>query len=299
MTSPKTFKCGFVSIVGPTNAGKSTFLNALLNDKISIVSAKPQTTYHSIKGIHNSEDAQIIFIDNPGFQRRKENIHRMLNQVAQKNSDGCDVLCLMLDISSSKLYEEFEGLKKELNNKNLFLLLNKIDTLDKKNVLPIMKHFSETGLFKEIIPISAKKNDGVKEFLSCVLNYLPVSEPFYPLDRSTDRPESFLYSEYIREKIYQVTKQEIPYRVRVEINDEFKALDEKTPHIYATIHIDSDSRKAILIGKQANLLKEIGIRARKDIEKKLNKKICLKLHVSVEKEWLLDKRKVEKYLELS
>lgn len=295
------FKSGFVALVGPTNAGKSTLLNSLMGEKISIVSKKPQTTYHRIRGILNTKEYQMVFTDLPGFQNRKENIHRLLNDVADKNAKDCDVVCFVLDVSTPAYIKQFESLEQKFRDFStkhpVILLLNKIDLNDKRHVLPLIQKFHDMNIFKEIIPISALKGSNLEPLKASLAQYLPEGEQLYGSDLKTDRDDSFRYTEFIREKIYELVHEEIPYRVRIEM--EQLDNEKEIPHFYAKIHVDSPSRKAILIGKQGQMLKNIGIRARKEIETITGKKICLKLFVDVEKEWLLDKQKVQTYLELN
>lgn len=297
-------KFGFVALVGPTNSGKSTLLNSLIGKKISITSPRPQTTYHTIRGILNRDSSQIVFTDMPGYQRQSEPIMRLLNEVADRSAKECDLMTWVFDASNAKVLAQIEKLKKRIAQlkpqKESFCVLNKVDLVPKPKLLPLLQTLFEMNLFSEIIPISAKKNDGVDRLASLLDKYLPEGQPMFPPDLDTDRGTDFLISELIREKIYRTTRQEIPYSVRVEIEHwETNEDDKKVPTIHAILHSDSDSRKKILIGKMGHQLKEIGIQARADIEKLLGKHVCLKLFVDVEHEWRKDANSVHRYLELA
>jgi len=293
-------KVGFVGIVGPTNSGKSTLLNALVGQKVSIVSKRVQTTYHGVKGIRNTATAQIIFIDTPGFQTNRESVARLLNRVAEKNSREADLQVWVFDASNPTNLQQLEGLKIKMQGgpeKNI-CVLNKVDKIPKIRLLPVMQKIHEMGLFSDVLPISALQKDGIKQLSNLLESKMTVGTPFYPTDMVTDRPQQFLASEMIREKIYLSTLQEIPYAVRVEIEGWESEAEKKVPTIHAVIHVDADSKKAILIGKGGAKLKEIGVHARKDIETMVGKQVCLKIHVNVEAQWQRDSRKVNEYLEL-
>jgi len=299
--------CGFVGIVGPTNSGKSTLLNALLGKKVSIVSAKVQTTYHGVNGILNSENAQVVFTDTPGYQRHPDSIARLLNQVADQKASGCDAVLWVFDASQKRVFDQVLSLKdkikqlKELDKS--FCLLNKIDKVEKTQLLPLLQSIWELGLFKEVIPISARKANGLDRVVESVNQVLPEGQSLYPKDRLSDRSPDFHLAEFVREKIYRLTHQEIPYSswIEIEERESFEKAAEankKAPTIRAVIHVDSESKKGILIGKKGEMLKRIGIEARKDIEAFLGKHICLKLHVQVQKKWKEDSRFINRYLEL-
>lgn len=297
---------GFIGIVGPTNSGKSTLLNALVGRKISIVSSKVQTTYRGVSGILNSDDGQVIFTDTPGYQRHPERVAQLLNVVADQKASGCDAVVWVFDASGSRVFEQILKLKekiKALKPQELsFCVLNKVDKVDKLKLLPMTQSIWELGLFREVIPLSAKKGSGVDRLIKAVNPVLPEGEKLYPEDSVSDRSVDFHLSEFIREKIYQATHQEVPYSSWIEIerwNEKEEAEKVvKTETIHATIHVDSDSRKGILIGKKGEMLKKIGTEARKDIEAFLGKHICLKLHVNVQSKWKEDSRFLNRYLEL-
>jgi GTPase len=307
--SSTNFRCGFVGIVGPTNSGKSTLTNALVGEKISITSHLPQTTYHSIRGIVNGPDYQLVLTDTPGFQKHPDTIPRLLNKVADRNAKECELLVWVFDASHRTMMGQLLKLKKKISEmkdvNSSFCVLNKVDKIPKSSLLPLLQEIHDLKLFGEIIPMSALKKDGIELLLKLLIPKLPIGPAMYPHDQFTDRDRNFLMSEMIREKIYRTTRDEIPYSARVEIEDWGTAEEEgetakkpKCPTVRAIIHVDSDSRKAILIGKMGAQLKEIGIKARQDIEAMLGHQICLKLHVALDKEWRKDSSQLNHYLEL-
>jgi len=298
----ETFKSGFIGIVGPTNSGKSTLLNALVGQKVSIVSKRVQTTYHGVKGIRNTPTAQIIFIDTPGFQDHRESVAKLLNRVADTRAREADIQMWVFDISNPTAFSMCENLKQKIQSfggpeKNI-CVLNKVDKISKPQILPMIQRYHDLGVFSDILPISALKKDGIDRMSAFLESKLGPGIPYFPTDMITDRSQQFLASEMIREKIYASTLQEIPYAVRIEIESWESDPAKKIPTIHAVIHVDAESKKAIIIGKGGSKLKEIGVHARKDIENMVGKQVCLKLHVNVESQWNRDVRKVNEYLEL-
>lgn len=294
------FRSGFVGIVGPTNSGKSTLMNALLGKKISIVSPRAQTTYHGIRGIETTQEEQVIYVDTPGFQRGKESIARLLNRVADNNAKDCDMLIWVFDASSKNVPRQIDQLKLRIGQKppeKSLCLLNKVDLLPKTALLPMLAEIGAMGLFGEIIPISARKGDGLDRITRFLKPKLPQGQHWYAPGEITDRPKDFVLSEFIREKIYRATRQEIPYSVWVEMEN-WPTEEAKVPTYHAILHVDSESRRGILIGKGGEMLKRIGTEARKEIEAYLGQHICLKLHVQVQPKWREDDRHIKKYLEL-
>lgn len=295
-----TFRCGLVAILGPTNAGKSTLLNSLVGQKISIVSDKTQTTYHGIRGILTDATSQCIFVDTPGLQTYRQDVARLLNRVTIRHAGDCDVLVWVFDASRpgclSQIRKMSSDIKKLKPASHSLLVLNKVDRIAKPALLPLLEQIHGLELFSALIPISAKKGTGTSGVLKAVRALLPVQKPVYGSNVVTDRGPEFQLTECVREKIYELTHQEIPYATVVELEG---FADGKVPTYHATLHVDSDSKKGILIGKGGQMLKEIGIRARKDIEGSLGKKICLKLNVHVRPNWQNDDRFVHQYLELT
>lgn len=296
-------KSGFVAIVGPTNSGKSTLVNALVGKKVSITSPKVQTTYRGVSGIRNTEGKQIIFTDTPGFQKNPEKVARMLNDVADRRARDCDAAVWVFDVSDKRVVEnivKFKTKVQELKGTDRsFCVLNKVDKLPKPALLPIIQAVWELGIFSEVIPLSARKNE-IDPLLKVVDRVLTEGPRHFSENSFSDRPESFHLAEAVREKIYQATFQELPYSSWIEIEEGTEAFEksERVPTIYARIHVDSESRKAILIGKGGEMLKEIGTRARQDIEELLGHQVCLKLHVDVQKSWREDGNFLKNYLEL-
>jgi GTPase len=295
------FRCGFVGVVGPTNSGKSTLVNAMIGEKVAIVSPLPQTTYHGVRGILNQPSVQMIFTDTPGFQEYPQPVPRMLNRVADRNAGESDLLLWVFDVSHGKALDQIQKFRKKISQlkptASSFCALNKVDKIDKQTLLPLIQAIHALGLFAAIIPISAKKSDGIKPLAELLKDHLPVGPAMYPTDAFTDRSRDFLISEFVREKIYRMTKEEIPYSVWVETEGE--ETGGKVPTIRVVLHVDSNSRKGILIGKGGSLLKKIGTEARSEIEKMMGAHICLKLHVDVHDEWKNDANHLNRYLELA
>lgn len=299
-----SYRTGFIGIVGPTNSGKSTLLNAMMGKKLSIVSPRVQTTLHGIRGVLTSEKRQMVLTDTPGFQKHGDRMAILLNRVAENNARDCDVLAWVFDASSPRVIGHIDNLKPKISalgapEKSL-CVLNKVDLVAKPALLPLIQHVFEMGIFGEIVPVSARTGDGLDRLSSLFEGKLPEGEKLYPEEMVTDRPQPFRFSEAIREKIYQATRQELPYSVWIQIEESYGEQWDTTsvPTIRAIIHVDSPSRKAILIGKGGLMLKRIGMAARKDIEAIVGHQICLKLHVDVQNEWKSDSHQLSRYLEL-
>jgi GTPase len=277
-------KSGFVSILGRPNSGKSTLLNRLIGEKISIVTDKPQTTRHVIRGIVTTPEGQIIFLDTPGIHKP---IHRMNERMMKSvRSAMADVDLMLLIVDCSAAFgrgDEFAlQLLKSVPTKKI-LLLNKIDRIDKKELLPIMDRYSRLASFEEIVPISALTGENVEEAIKQVFLRLPEGPMFFPTDQISDQPERAIAAELIREKLIILTEEEMPYSTAVVI-DRFEE-GEKFHRIFASIFVERDSQKAIVIGKGGQKLKQIGTDARKDLEGFFGRKIFLELHVKVRKNW--------------
>ncbi len=277
-------KVGFVALIGRPNAGKSTLLNQIMKDKISIVSDKAQTTRNSIKAILSTELAQIIFIDTPGIHKPLHELGKQLNKTAVSAMDGVDVVYFLLDATQAfGQGDQFvlDLIKKE--NIPIFLIFNKIDLLNREQMIVKLTELNKTQLFSEIIPVSAITNDNVDTLLKVTLDYLPEGETLYPTDMITEYPEQFFITEIIREQILISTSEEIPHSVAILI-DNFKE-DKQSILIQASILVERDSQKSIIIGKQGQKIKAIGTGARTILEKRLGKNIYLDLMVKVEKNW--------------
>jgi GTPase len=291
MEQAETVKSGFVALVGPPNAGKSTLLNALLGQKISIVSAKPQTTRNRILGILNGPDHQIIFLDTPGLHQPQRLLNAEMVRIAMETLGEVEVILFMIDATLPPPHKERAATQYLENTATpAILLLNKIDLLPKEQILPLLAAYGKLYPFAAIIPVSARTRDGVDRLLAEVLARLPEGPRLYPEDIPTDATERFIVGEIIREKVFQLTGQEVPYSTAVVV-DSFKEDPEPgLVTIHATIFIEKQSQKGILIGKQGSKLKIIGKQARRDIEELLQQRVDLRLWVKVQKNWTRDAR---------
>jgi GTP-binding protein Era len=284
------FRSGFVSIIGRPNAGKSTLLNALVGEKLAIVTRKPQTTRNRIQGIVNVErtgkrpPGQIVLIDTPGVHKPINSLNRRMMKEVYDALEGCDLLLLIVDAT-----EKFgAGDKFVLDivrkcGQPCFLLLNKIDKLDKQRLLPLIAEYRERHNFAEVIPISAMKRQGLDTLLNAVIKALPEGPRYFPKDQVTDQPERFLVAELIREQVLLATEQEVPYATTVLIEQHEEG--DRLTRIAATIYCEREGQKAILIGKRGATLKKIGTAARLQIERLLNTKVFLELFVKVRPGW--------------
>jgi GTP-binding protein Era len=279
-----SFRSGFVAIVGRPNAGKSTLVNTLVGQKVAIVSSRPQTTRNRIQGIVNRDDAQVVLIDTPGIHQAKNVLSRQMMDEAQHALEGVDVLSLIVDASESfgpgdrfslEWVKRFKG--------PIVLLLNKIDRLKKPLLLLFIEKYAALYDFAEIYPISALTGDGCKDLVEGWLPRLPESPPYFPVDQFTDQPERFLAAEFIREKAILATRDEVPHAIAVLID----GFEEKKDllKIRATLYVEREGQKGILIGKRGETMKKIGTQARKEIESILGTKVFLELFVKVQPNW--------------
>ena len=280
----KNFKSGFVSIIGRPNVGKSTLLNRIIGEKIVITSDKPQTTRNRIQGIHNIPGGQIIFIDTPGIHAAHSRLNKGMVDVAMSAISGVDVLLLVVEASSStddKLVRDIL-LKVKIP---VVLALNKVDLLpDKRTLLDKMAAWSALHPFREIVPISAGNGDGVEHLVETISSYLPEGPALFPDDILTDMPEKFIVAEMIREKVFRLTHDEIPYSTAV-IVESFVERENGVVAIVAAISLERATQKGIVIGKRGEMLKKIGTQARYDIERLLGTRVFLELFVKVEENW--------------
>lgn len=285
------FKSGFISILGRPNVGKSTLLNCLLGDKIAIVAEKPQTMRNRILGIKNMEGGQLILLDTPGIHQGRSELNQRMVRTAIVSGRDADVLLFLIEATAPLIEKDQQMIESFKGSGGVpFLVINKIDLVKRKNLLPIMDQYQRLHPFKEILPISAITGEGIEILLGEILKVLPESPPYYPEDVVTDQTERFWVSEIIREKVIHQCYQEIPYSTAVTI-EEFKEHPEKNlVVIKATIHIERDSQKKILIGKGGQKLKKIGEVARKEVEALLGTRVFLELWVNVEKNWTQDPR---------
>lgn len=288
--SGEIYRSGVVAIVGPPNAGKSTLLNRFLGQKIAIVTAKPQTTRNRIMGIVTEPGFQIILLDTPGLHKPRELLNREMVRIALESLTEADVVLFLADAAAmdsqtlEKHREEYSEYLQKIECSTV-LALNKIDLLDKQKLLPVMQWYNELYRFSEVLPISAKHGEGTDLLIKKLVSMLPEGPQYYPDDIPTDSSERFIVAEIIREKIFLLTKEEIPYFSAVLI-DSFQENDEGKPVvIHATILVERGSQKGIIIGKGGSMLKKIGQSARLDIEHLLDCRVVLKLWVKVKKKW--------------
>jgi GTP-binding protein Era len=284
-TSGNDFKSGFISIIGRPNVGKSTFLNRVIGQKIAIMSDKPQTTRNKVQGVLTQDDSQLIFIDTPGIHKPKHKLGDFMMKVAQNTLKEVDLVLFM--VNAEEGYgrgEEFIVEKLQSVSTPVFLIINKIDLVHPDKLLQIIEGYKEKYDFKEIVPISALEGNNVERLLGQIKEYLPEGPQYYPADQVTDHPERFIVSELIREKALHLTREEIPHSTAVVI-EKMERRENQTVHVMATIVVERDSQKGIIIGKQGGMLKEIGKRARLDIENLLGTKVFLELWVKVQKDW--------------
>lgn len=284
-------KSGFVSLVGRPNVGKSTLLNSLVGYKIAITSDKAQTTRNSIQGIYNDDDSQIVFVDTPGIHKPKHKLGRRLNEEAYYSIDDVDIILFLMDVTMPfGKGDNFVLDKIKQAKKPTFLILNKVDKIKKDHLLKLILKYKDIYDFKEIIPISALKKDNVTELINTLKKYLPDNVKYFPDEELTNTTIEFRAAELIREKVLRLTDEEVPHAVTCVVE---RYEDKKDKAIItATIIVERDSLKSIIIGKQGKMLKNIGSKARQDIEKMVGKKVYLDLFVKTIKNW----RDKEKYL---
>ncbi|NPA39911.1 MAG: GTPase Era [Thermodesulfobacteria bacterium] len=281
----KKTKSGFVAIIGLPNVGKSTLLNQMLGTKVSIVSPKPQTTRFNVRGVLTRDNAQIVFIDTPGIHDAKSLFNKIMVEEALAALEDVDAVLWVLDVTHRLPAEEkiLEIIKKA--NKPTILVLNKIDKIKKNELLPIIDYFSKLHDFKAIIPISALNNDGVDIVIDELIKILPEGPFYYEPDRITDIPLSLLIAEIIREKIFLLTFEEVPYCTAVKVEEIREEPERNFLYIQATIFVERESQKGILIGKKGQMLKKIGTLAREELEFLLGRRIYLDLWVKTLKDW--------------
>jgi len=279
-----SFRSGFVAILGRPNAGKSTLVNALVGRKVAIVSPRPQTTRNRIQGIVNRENAQVALVDTPGIHKPDSALSRQMMSEIEQALEGIDVLALIVDATQEfgagdrfalDLVKRYRG--------PAFLLLNKIDRLPKARLLPLIDRYHREHNFAEIIPLSALTGDGLPLLMEKLIECLPEGPPYFPPEQFTDQPERFLAAEIVREKAIHATREEVPHAIAVLV-DGFEE-SERLIRIRATIYVERDGQKGILIGKGGATLKKIGTEARLELESLLGTKIFLELFVKVQRDW--------------
>lgn len=278
-------RCGFVSLVGRPNVGKSTLLNTILGMKLAITSNVSGTTRNIIQGIYNDDGSQIVFVDTPGIHKPSNKLGNLLNKKAYNNTEGVDVILFLVDISKG-FGKGDQFILDRIKDKDIpiILLLNKIDQVkNKENLLGQIDELRKLHDFKEIIPISAAKDDNIDTLIACVKKYIPEQEAIYSDEELTNVTTRFIMAEFVREKVLELTHDEIPHTVTCYVENYEE--DDKVVHIQVLIVVDRDNIKKIIIGKQGSMLKEVGTRARKDMEEFLGKKVYLETYVKTLKNW--------------
>lgn len=282
----KSYKSGFISIIGRPNVGKSTFLNKVIGQKIAIMSDKPQTTRNKVQGVLTLDDAQLIFIDTPGIHKPKHRLGDFMMKVAQNTLKEVDLVLFMVNAQEGFGRGEEYIIEKLLNVKTpVFLVINKIDLIHPDQLMKVIGSYQDKFDFAEVVPISALEGNNIDRLLQQIKERMPQGPQFYPADQVTDHPERFIVSELIREKALHLTREEIPHSLAVVIEKMERQPEKQMVHVMATIIVERDSQKGIIIGKQGSMLKEIGKRARHDIESLLGSKVFLELWVKVQKDW--------------
>jgi GTP-binding protein Era len=283
-------KAGFVSLIGRPNAGKSTLLNRLVGTKLAIVSDKPQTTRNRILGVKHYEDAQVVFMDTPGIHRPLHRMNVRMVDAAVDTIGEVDVLGLVVDAPErgGKGHEFVMNLARQATVP-VFLILNKIDLMKKSRLLPIMDEYYKTGIFAEIVPVSAATGENVDRLERAIIDRLPEGEPLYPADYLTDQPERFFAAEIVREKLLQLTRDEIPFSSAVVV-EKFEEPEEANGllRLYCSIVVERESQKPIVVGRGGDMIKKIGVAARQDLEAFFATRVFLDLHVRVKSEWRED-----------
>lgn len=283
-------RSGFVSLLGRPNAGKSTLLNRVVGHKLAIVSDKPQTTRTRILGVKNYPEGQVVFVDTPGVHKPSHRMNVRMVDIALESMRDVDVLCLVVDVSvkggSGDRY--LLNLLKDVRTPTV-LALNKVDLIAKPKLLPIIDHYRREHSFAEIVPVSATDGTNVDVLEKLFLQYLPEGEPLYPVDYVTDQPERFFIGEIVREQVLQLTHDELPFSTAV-IVDRIETAADGITNIYCTILVDRESQKPIVVGRAGSMIKQIGTAARQELERYLNARVFLDLHVKVKSEWRDDER---------
>ena len=281
----KHFKSGFVAVIGRPNVGKSTLINSLIGQKIAIMSDKPQTTRNKIMCVLTTDNEQVIFLDTPGIHKPLHKLGEYMVKAAEGTLKEVDAILFVVDATEDLgggeryIMERLQATKKPV-----ILIVNKLDLIDRQSVLPIIEKYTKAYDFAGVVPISAKEKMNLDSLLAELNKYLPEGPQYYPADTVTDQPERLIAAEMIREKVLHLTRDEIPHAIAVDI-EEMKSRANDKVYIRATIYVERESQKGIVIGKRGALLKEIGALARKDIETMLGSKTYLDLWVKVKKDW--------------
>lgn len=292
----QTFKSGFVSIVGRPNVGKSTLLNHFVGQKIAIMSNKPQTTRNKITAVHTTEQGQIIFLDTPGIHKPKSKLGDYMVSVAENTLNEVDLVLFVIDATEKRgpgdeyIIERLKQVKTPV-----FLVINKIDKVHPEALLPIIDDYRQLLSFKQIVPISALEGNNTEALVEAIFDEMEEGPMYYPPDQVTDHPERFIVAELIREKVLHLTREEVPHSIAVTVEEMKRGENGKTLYIYAAIYVERDSQKGILIGEKGKMLREIGSRARADIERLMGDKVFLEIWVKVKKDWRNQERMLRNF----
>jgi GTP-binding protein Era len=290
-TGDNRFLFGFIAIVGPPNAGKSTLLNQIMGEKVAITSPKPQTTRNCILGVYNGKRCQMAFLDTPGIHKAITPLHNSMVSSARGALSRVDIIVFVIDISrpyDPRILPILKDIKE--SGKPVILLVNKIDIRPKSEILAVLDHYAKQYSFDEMIPVSSLRGDGVDILLDILIKRVKPGQQLFPEDMTTDQSESFLVSEVIREKVYMNTGREIPYSSAVTVENMKEVPEKGLLYIYAIIHVESGSQKAIMIGNKGKKIKKIGESSRIELEGMFGSRVFLKLFVSVDKDWSRDTR---------
>jgi GTP-binding protein Era len=284
-------RAGYVAIIGRPNAGKSTLVNRLVGQKLSIVSARPQTTWHRILGIRTTEEAQILVLDTPGIHRSEAAFNQALVRAALTAMADADVVLWLVDAADPEHPDDeliLDELRQRPPRAPVFLVPNKVDAVQKDLLLPLIDRWRGAYAFAEIVPVSATAGDNVDRLEQLIVAHLPVSPPFYPPEELTDRPERFFVAEILRERAFHLLRQELPYAVAVQVERVQQREGRELMDVEATLFVEKESQKAIVIGSGGQMLKKIGTQARPGIEALLDMPVFLQLHVKVLEGWRKD-----------
>lgn len=290
-----SFKSGFIAIIGRPNVGKSTFMNRVIGQKIAIMSDKPQTTRNKIQGVLTEKDAQFVFIDTPGIHKPKHRLGDFMVKIAENTLNEVDAVMFMINAKEGYgkgdqyILDRLQEVKRPV-----YLIINKIDLIHPDELFPLIENYKDKYNFEEVMPISALQGNNVNHLLEVLKQKLPEGPQYYPEDQVTDHPERFIIGELIREKVLQLTHEEIPHSIAVVIEN-IEERESNAVFIQATIVTERKTQKGILIGKQGNMLKNIGKNARKDIESLLGSKVYLELWIKVQKDWRNKQTQLREY----
>lgn len=288
-------KSGFIAVIGRPNVGKSTLINTLIGQKIAIMSDKPQTTQNRILCILTEPDAQIVFLDTPGIHKPKHKLGEYMVKAAEGTLKEVDAILFVVDATEKMGPGEYYILERlQATSKPVILVVNKLDLIEKEQVLPIISRYADKYPFVGVVPISAKAETNLDSLLTEVKKYLPEGPQYYPEDMVTDQPERLIVAELIREKVLQLTRDEVPHAVAVE-TDEMTTRPNGDVYIRATIYVERDSQKGIIIGHQGVALKKMSTEARKALEKFFGKSVYLHTFVKVDKDWRSSKRELDNF----